>query len=268
MLITERFVMINFPKTGSSFAREAIRQCHWHTPTLRQRIGWRLGRPQRMLKDLLMKPYHFNKAFEERARPVAHGGVCQIPAEHRGKPIVTVVREPLARLVSLYEFRAWAQDPRPSLEEVKAAFPAFPDLSFADYFRMHLGIGYASAAPPGMRATVGPLTLHFIRLFAHDPLRTALALEDGMDLRRVYDQHFPRITFLRTERLNEELYRYLRGMGYPDRAVAFIRRKGKVNATGRSQERYFTPAMLEEYRWRERFFYQLFPDYLKALPAA
>jgi len=32
MIITERFVMLNFPKTGSSFARQVVKQAHFHHP--------------------------------------------------------------------------------------------------------------------------------------------------------------------------------------------------------------------------------------------
>lgn len=268
MIITERFVMLNFPKTGSSFARQVIKQAHFHhPPRLRQRLAWRLGAPQRMLKDVLMTPVHFNPVYNERARPVAHGAWSQIPEGHRHKAILTVVREPMARLVSLYEFRAWVDDPRPGPDEVRALYPHFPGLSFEEYFHLQYGAGYEAAAPPGMRITTGPLTLQFIRMYARDPLRTALALHDGIDLRRCWREHFPRITFLRTERLTEQLPRWLMDQGYTRASLGFVRSKDHVNRTGRSRQHYFTPEMAEELRYRERFFYQIFPDYLRAFDA-
>ncbi|MFZ1694489.1 MAG: hypothetical protein WAT74_14935 [Flavobacteriales bacterium] len=264
MIITERFVMLNFPKTGSSFARQVVKQAHFHhPPSLRQRIGWRLGAPQRMLKDVLVKPNLFNAEQAARAKEVAHGAYSQIPVEHRNKTIVTVVREPMARLVSLYEFKAWAKA-LSGIDAVHAAFPQFPELSFAEYFDLQMGAAYQASIPPGMRTEVGPLTLQFIRMFAHDPLRTALALHDGLDLRREWRAHFPRIHFLRNEHLNAQLRSFLLGQGYTRESLRFIDQKERVNRTDRSQARYFTPAMMQEVRHRERFFYQLFPDYLRA----
>lgn len=268
MIITERFVMLNLPRSGSSFARQVIKQAHWHhPPSLSQRIAARLGAPPRMLKDLLMKPIHFNPAYNERAKEVAHGAYNQIPEEHRRKAIVTVLREPLSRLVSLYEFRAWAKDPRPSESMVRALHPRFPDLTFEEWYRLGMGPGYSAAAPPGMRTDAGPLTLQFIRMYARDPLRTALALHDGLDLRREYRDHFPRITYLRSERLTVDLPRFLLRHGYSRASLRFVQHKQRENRTGRTQQRYFTPAMAAEIRHRERFFYQLFPDYLPALEA-
>jgi hypothetical protein len=268
MIITERFVMLNVPKTGSSFARQVVKQAHFHhPPSLRQRIGWRLGAPPRMLKDVLMKPNLFNAEHAAAAKEVAHGAYCQIPEAHRNKAIVAVVREPMARIVSLYEFRAWAKSPRIDERRLHEAFPRFPDLSFAEYFDLHMGLGYEAAAPSGMRTRVGPTTLQFIRMFAHDPLRTALALHDGMDLRREWHEHFPRITFLRTERLNHGLRRFLLDHGYTRASLRFMDEKERVNPTGRSQAHYFTPEMANEVRHRERFFYQIFPDYLRAFDA-
>ena len=115
--------------------------------------------------------------------------------------------------------------------------------------------------------TVGPLTLQFIRMYARDPLRTALALHDGIDLRRCWREHFPRITFLRTERLTEQLPRWLMDQGYSRRSLGFVHAKERVNRTGRSRQRYFTPALANELRQRERLFYQVFPDYLRAFDA-
>lgn len=268
MLITDRFVMINFPKTGSNFAREAIRQAHWHPPDLAERISRRIRRPERLFKDLLMKPIHFNAAYNAIAVPRAHGQVQQIPEEHRKKLIMSVSREPVSRMISLYEFRAWEKEVRPSVEAVKAVFPHFPDLTFNDYFQFQMGLAYQSAMPVGMRTIVGPLTLHFIRFYAHDPLRTALSLRDDTDLRKEWSDHFPQVRFLHTDNLNEELKAFLISMGYSRKSVEFIREKGKVNTSPRTQRSYFTGPMIEEMRWRERLFYQVFPEYLSALHAA
>lgn len=265
MLITDRFVMINFPKTGSSFAREVIRKVHRHPGSRLQRIAYRLGKARPSCEELLMRQVHFNPDYTANDRVGAHGAYCQIPEQHRNKAIMSVMREPASRFVSLYEFRGWTRIIRPSLEEIKAELPNFPDLDFAEFFHLYFHITHGKALPPGMRTEIGPLTLQFIRFFARDPLTTMLALHDGTDLRADWDLHFPRVRFLHTETLNDELRAYMRSMGWPASALEFIGHKEKVNVTTRSRTNYLTDAMLDEIAWRERFFYQIFPEYLPAL---
>ncbi len=264
MLITDRFVMINFPKTGSSFAREVIRKAMRHPGSLAQRIAWKLGKPRPTCTELLMKQRFFNPAFVE-TRDEAHGAYCQIPAEHRHKVIMSVVREPASRLVSLYEFRGWTRKIRPSLEEIQAVFPHFPDLDFPEFYRLMMEVTHNASLPQGMRTELGPQTVQFIRFFARDPLATMLALRDDTDLRADWDKHFPAVRFLHTEDLNKELHAFLLEMGMSRASIAFVENKEKSNVTERTKATYLTDAMLDDLAWRERFLYQLFPEYLKAL---
>ena len=61
-----------------------------------------------------------------------------------------------------------------------------------------------------------------------------------------------------------ELRRFLRREGYSAASLRFMSEKQRVNRSGRSQALYFTAEMAKEVRRRERFFFQLFPDYLSA----
>ncbi len=258
MLITDRFVMLNFPKTGSTFARQAILKAH--APTWADKIfntPWPLN-------ELMTRPHKLTdrhrNALAHRPRS-QHGTYNQIPAEHRGKTVMSVVRNPIERLISTYEFKDWQQYPILDEATLRERFPSFPALNFQDYLeyrRMVLAI----IQPPGLRTTVGPLTTQFITFYARDPLSTLMQLNDDVDLAKDYDKHFPRISFLHTENLNQELHDFLLNVGYPRRRIKAILTMGKRNTTKRTQRNYLTAEHVEHILYKERFFFQLFPEYL------
>lgn len=262
MLITRKFVMLNFPKTGSAFARDTLKRLHQGNRVRRGLERFGLARPR--LQEELMMPYYFNpvqQAANGRLNS-EHGTYQQIPKEHRHKPVFTVVRDPLRRLVSLYEFRSWVQHPFPSTDRLKQWFPHFPDLSFDEYCKMNQELALPFAQPEGMQVAIGPLTTQFIRFYARDPLKTILSLREDTDLRRDQDLHFPQIRFLHTEHLNQELHDLLLEHGYGRDKLAFILDKPKMNTTKRSRTNYLTPDLVARLHHSERFFYQLFPEYL------
>lgn len=263
MLTTDRFLMLNFPKTGSSFARKAILQASGRGP-----VGSWMER-----KNLLRKiarelrttdpPFAFTALHGQFiGKYKQHGTYHQIPPMHRHKAVMSVMRDPVERIISLYEFGAWHQEPTPGPEQIKAWFPSFPDLSFDEFFRFHTVEGLPYRQPEGLQVRIGGLTTQFIRFFARDPLKTILALREDTDLKADYDLHFPPIRFLHTEHLRQELYDYLLEMGYPHRRIAFIKGMEKVNTSRRTRQDYFTAEQVAQVHYLERFFYQLFPEYL------
>ncbi|MCW5898893.1 MAG: sulfotransferase family 2 domain-containing protein [Flavobacteriales bacterium] len=266
MLITPKFVMINFPKTGSTFARRAIRGIH--QPGRGRRLLERVGLARPECSELLMRQRFFTPMRERsNLRVQQHGAWCQIPEAFRDRTIMSVVRDPMDRLVSLYEYRAWALMPFPEEKIVRRHFPHFPDLSFEEFFELYQTIAPEYSLPEGVRGAPGPLTVQFIRFYARDPLRTIMALDEGSDLRKMRREHFPDIDFLHTENLNAELHDFLLRMGYPEERVAGIKDMGKVNTSTRSRPDYLSDGMIDRLAWSERFFYQLFPEYLERVPA-
>jgi hypothetical protein len=262
MLITDRFVMLNFPKTGSAFTRDALKQLH-RPGRIRQAMEYR-GWMKPGLTEHLMLPYFFTETqtASEGLVNSEHGVLLQIPQAHRHKPVFSIVRDPIKRLVSAYEFRSWAKHPIPDLDQAMQWFPNFPDLSFEDFFRMNRELILPYIQPEKMQVQVGPLTTQFIRFYAREPVRTMLSLRENTDLRKDYELHFPQIHFLHTENLNQELHDLLLRLNYSSKRIAFILEKKKKNTTGRSRTRYLTPEQTAQVHQSERFFYQLFPEYL------
>lgn len=258
MLITDRFVMINFPKTGSSFARSVLKELH--RPKGFQKVLARLGMAKSTLNELLLPVIWFKDAGWNY--PNQHGVYTQVPAADRGKRIMTVVRDPLQRMVSAYEFRHWARYPGNNEAAIRARFPHFPDLSFEEFMEMNDRIILPSRMPDGVQVDIGLATYQQIQYYAKDPVATLLGLRPDTDLARDRALHFPEVTYLHTEGLSRELHAFLLEMGYPEKDLAFILSKPKENVTERSRPAYLTPAMVEQARQRDRFFYQLFPEYL------
>lgn len=260
MLITNKFVMINYPKTGSTFARKVLMDLHrpsWFRAPLE-----RLGLVKPTLVEHFMLKYFFTEE-ERQSKPDAdqHGCVVQIPEQHKGKLIMSVMRDPEARIISSYEFKHWQRFPFPSREAIQELYPHFPDLSFAEYMNMRMSFAHL-AQPPGVNVDIGPMTTQFIRFFAHDPLTTIRALRDDTDLTRDWDLHFPRIRFLHTENLNQELHDFLLDMGYDPKRITSVLDRKKENTTPRSRKTYLTPAMRDVLHYQERFLYQIFPEYV------
>lgn len=258
MLISNKFVLLNFPKTGSTFARHAMHQVHRRR--LPGRVLERAGVLKPPVTEFRVHPYFFTQIHSATGNVSQHGTYIQIPAAHRSKPVVTVVRDPLTRIVSLYEYRDWQTRHFPNLEWLKQQFPHFPDLSFEEFVDMQQR-AVPFAQPPGLQIAIGPLTTQFIRFYARDPMKTIMALREDTDLRKDYDLHFPKIHFLHTENLNQELHDLLLHFGYSPSKLAFILQKGKVNVSKRSRRSYITPQIKDTIQKSERFFYQLFPEY-------
>lgn len=258
MLITDRFVMLNFPKTGSSFARSVLKELH--APTGLRRLLSKFLRLDTGLREELVVPYRFKPA--RHSYPSQHGVYTQIPLAHRDKTIMSIMRDPLDRLISAYEFKHWARYQHGHEDRIRARFPSFPDLSFEDFIDFSYSFTGSDVPPDGMRAEVGPLTVKFVRFFARDPLRTMHSLYDGFDLAVARDEHFPTLRLLHMENLREELTAFLLEMGYAAERLAFINDKPRVNTTERTRPEYLTRAIVERVLHAERFVYQLLPEYL------
>lgn len=264
MLITKKFVMLNFPKTGSTFARTALMQAH--QPNTLEKLQHRFGLGSPVFQELKMRPVRLTQThttWQKNRPPSQHGVYMQIPKAHRSKMIMSVVRDPIERIVSLYEYKDWQKFPFPDRDTVSRSFPSFPELSFEEF--LQLGeMNRKLVQPAGMQVDVGPLTTQFIGFYARCPERTLLALKEDTDLRADYDLHFPAIRYLHTENLNEELYAYLLELGYPKHHIAFITGMSKKNVSERTRNQYLTSEQIAHIHWSERFFYQLFPEYLKS----
>lgn len=219
MIITESFVMLNYPKTGSSFARKVVKELYQRQPRDFSR---------RFIKELLLPNIR-----EAGSPPDQHGTYGQIPARYRNREVVSVIRNPYERFLSGYEFRHWAFHPPLPVDVIRERFPQFPDLTldeYIDFRQFALGPSVFRGLKPAAR--IGEQTAQFIQMFFKDPQSVLANITDQyLDSDHVF-QDLPEITFLRQEHLNEELSAFLRRHGFAREETTFIEDHEPVNVTG------------------------------------
>ena len=122
MIITKDYVLLNFPKTGSTFVRETLKELYYRRGGLVNKLAlatgldkWQpmqkaLTAESRLETFLVKRNIKANNHFEELWLPIAydaqyisgvtekrkyiHGIFSQIPIEHRQKPILGIIRNP------------------------------------------------------------------------------------------------------------------------------------------------------------------------------
>lgn len=263
MILTDSFVMLNFPRTGSTFVRSVLRRLYgpwWNViglhSTPRASSGFRE----------LMLPIDRTAKAERLGRVSQHGRWGQIPAQYRHLPVVSVIRHPLDHTVSHYWHDDWWRSPPASEAALRHRYPLWPRLSFEEYLDFEQAFALPDvlkgARPP---ATIGNLTAHFVRFYARDPDACLAGLTEARigscDLAR----DLPPIRWLRHDRLADDLALFLREVGHSARRVSRACCQPPVNVShsrlGRPWQRFYTPDLESLKRHRERLLFRLFPEF-------
>ena len=262
MLITDQFVMLNLPKTGSTFARTVVKELHENRLSRRPLLIRLLQRLHVMeypvCRDLLLPNI---KLKGVSAEPDQHGTYSQIPYEYQDLPVISVVRNPYSRFMSGYEFRWWEAHPPINRLLLAEHFPNFPDLSVDDIVRLNeLDVVHSRLGGKKPNAEVGIQTIQFIQMFFKNP---DMALEnltdDYLDSDEVMSD-IAEITFLRQEHLNEDLAAFLSRVGYSEEEVNYVRSRERVNVTpSRNLDRnaLWTPTSLKYVKRGERMIFRV-----------
>jgi hypothetical protein len=259
MIITDKFVFIHYPKTGGSFVEEVLKKLH-------KRKHW-FRRPP--LCQQLMMPNLKKIRGANICNP--HGTYEQIPEEHKGKPIVSCMRNPFDRYVSTYEYRNWRQQQSEELEQILRQFPSFPELTFEEYLSFINIFDIKSRVYHELlRVDIGTTAYTFFQFFFKNTEKVFQRLDEAYLNSDEYKKDMPEITFLRNESLNLDLYNILLKFGYPEEDVSFIIHEKMVNVTSRRNARrwheYYRKESYEYVKWKERFIFRLFPEYMEAPP--
>lgn len=264
MIITDRFIMLNFPKTGSSFARAVLKKVHrYDSLSNRIRRGMKMTtRPP--LVELLLPVITRQSRPGERGQ---HGCYRQIPREHRDKPIVSIVRNPFERYVSAHLFGWWKTNPPADPDTIKELYPRFPDLSFQEHYEMNQRFGQEynlQGIKP--RIDLGMYTIQFINFFFPEPNEIFQAIDHEYILQKRAREHLPEISFLHQESLGQELYQYLLSLRYPENDISFILGTEKVNVTPRTLDQsnlanFYTPELVQDILEKDSLLFELFPEY-------
>lgn len=260
MLVTSQFVVLNVPKSGSSFVREVIKSIYKNRDRLhRKRTGMlrtaidRLRRhdvqAEHRLKELILPNIRL------RGRPAdQHGTYVQVPGRFRNRAVIAVIRNPYDKLVSDYEFRWWAKYPPVPRDQLRNIVPNFPDLSFEEYLRMSECT--AAAKLKGRNPLeLGNLTIEFVQFFFKNPPEALGRMSDSYVASGQFRRDMAEVIFLRQERLNEDLADVLGRHGFQEEELELCRSHPRVNETvSRDTDRasLWTPWSLHHVRTRER----------------
>ena len=262
MIITDSFVMLNYPKTGSTFARQMVKKAYKQRCNRLQKLAIKLKLKQAPVQDY--------KTVNTRVGVVdQHGNINLIPREHSHKTVVSIMRDPVARYVSQYTYQWWAKYPPASEDEIKKIFNSFPDLGFEEFYEM----SHRFALPrflegaldkEAVQDRIGLQTAQFLWFFVRDAGKVIADVVNGKaDLEKIL-LALKDIVFLHQENLDEELKAFLiNRAGFSDGHVSFISDKSKINAS--ATKGFDGMAVPEHVRQkiyqREAFLYEIFPEY-------
>ncbi len=195
------------PKTGGTFVAECMKQLN-HSGKLRepQRGFWRRW----LCRDNFHKVPDVSK----------HGCVSDISKEYQNLPIVGCIRSPEAWYSSNYRFAWWHRFPEkfPGVLEC----PAFPNLSFDDYFRLSnttwIEAEFPYLTPP---YPAGRYTLLLLKWFSRDAKAFLEKINGKITCEHLVEE-LGEIIWLNCERLNTDLHQLLRRFDWAENELNFI----------------------------------------------
>lgn len=262
MLITKNFVVINNPKTGSSFVRKVLKKIYTQRAQnyswfRRKSIAWDLTSPE--LVELFISPISSDKLPSNQ-----HGAVSQIPEKYNYRAIVSVVRNPYTRLVSQYEFKWWQKNYHlfSDVSLVESTFPNFPNLSLDEFIDFKI-IGRDYKYPKISKKKIGNQTTRFIEMFFNNPVEVIANISDDYILSGVYKKDLKPITFLQQENLTEDLISFLSQYDFTAEELEMIKNHKKVNVTKNktaNRMALHTPKSLAYINTYERLLFRMYED--------
>lgn len=268
MIITNDLVMLNFPKTGSTFAREVLKRLYTERNSKSRRLLEKLGVCNQSVMDVMSPKIDEKESYNIKDQ---HGTLRQIPRLHRNKPIVSITRNPFSRYLSTYFFRWWEKYPPEKNHIIFERYPHFPNLSFSEYFEMaHIYGSRNRLRNIVPKIELGLHTIQFIQFYFKDPESVLNKIDHNYIEKEQFRDDMGNITFVHQENLNSELKEFLLQIGMKQQELQFIDSMEKVNVTNmRSEEtdyrKYYLRTEIEKKIIdRERLLFKIFPEYLPA----
>lgn len=268
MIITDDFVMINFPKTGSSFARKVIKKLYSQKCSKGRKALSLLGLGNPGYKELML-PNITNAAYKRKFKRVVgqHGVLSQVAEKYSDKPVVSIIRNPFTRYISNYQFKWWEKYPPQNEQVILAKYPHFPELSFQEHYDMMHELGrdnrLAGIKP---KIELGIYSIQFIQFFFKNSDEVLSKIDDDYIEQELFREDMGDITFIKQENLNEDLKAFLLSMDISRRELEFIDSMEKVNVTEKTQrgsgdDTHIDPEIKKKILARDRLIFKIFPEY-------
>jgi hypothetical protein len=232
MIITKNFIVINFPKTGSTYVRKVIKELYDKRieKNFILKIGYKIGLLKPFYEELILPNIKYKKGLVNDSDQ--HGIFSQIPQKHRSKVIVSVVRCPYERFFSIYEFRFWEIRPILSKELINEHLPQFPNLTpddFVDYLKLLVRHTFSEQQ---LDFKLGISSMQFIKFFFKEPDEILKKIDNEyIQSDSLFKNDIANITFLKQDTLNENLASFLQMNGFKNEEVDFVLKHKKVNVT-------------------------------------
>lgn len=279
MVVTEKFVYIHMPKTGGTFVTTVLECLHRRVQPARKRRT----QVQRVVHSV-SKRTGIRREHAQLYGPLLdlepkHGTCHDIPSRLRHLPIFSTIRNPYDWYVSQYEFGWWKRtflyqpelNPTPvgeAMERVLPSFiqdhPTFPEIGFESF--MVLCERAAEAVNGKYGSDVGLYTFGFLRFYHREPDQALSRTRGYCGFSGVLEDMF-KVEFIFTNRLNEQLHRFLLGTGYQPNDLGFIPELGRILPMGRGRredqpwEQYYTSDLKSIVRHRDRLLFERFPEF-------
>jgi len=213
--------MLNFPKTGSSFSRKIIKRVYANAL---------IDKPNsNLMCEELILPNIRNKVTQGNLDH--HGTFSQIPQKYRNRIVVSIIRNPLDRFLSLFMFGAWKQSPPIPNTEIKKQFPNFPNLEIDDFIKMQSqSIKYRLGFDIG-KVEIGIQSIQLVQMFFEKPETVLKKIFSGSYSKDEILSEIGNIKFLMQENLREGLISLLADFGFTQNELQFIQTEKASNIT-------------------------------------
>jgi hypothetical protein len=277
MIITDKFVLLAFPKTGTTFTTTALRSIHGNRHPIGRFLNYELQ--QKLFKKLSLERPGLREFRVPRPEPLPgesermmrHGGYSDIPADARHLQVASIVRDPFTRYTSAYLFQ---MKTRKRIRHVAAPellakmYPGYPDIDFDQFYEMTHRFAsdqYLRGLRP--KIELGFQSAAFIHFYFKNPVDVFKKIDHSYIESGDYKQDLADISFMHQENLRGEFKAFLSGQGYPDGELKLVDTLKANNVANRSaSERepatFYTPGIRDRVLERDALLFKIFPEYL------
>lgn len=270
MIITDKFVLLAFPKTGTSYTTKALRTIH-----ARRRLWGRIYPARFQKRDFWRPGYQEHRVVlpatvHHKQRSSRHGTWRDIPEQHRGKTIASIIRNPFTRYTSAYLYQTRMRKnlrPVANIDQLRIHYPAYPDLSFAEYYDM-LHRFQSPELTQGIEipGELGALSVEFIHFYFRNPAEVFAKIDRSYIESEAFREDMAEVEFMHQENLSDEFTNFLHRMAYSEAECEIAHNLKKQNVSDRdkkekSPEHFYTGELRQQVLERDALIFKLFPHY-------